>query len=86
VSKDVHLAGSNAPADEQECTLVSESCTNVPNGTLSDGEPTHWGGGDANSVDSALDEARRAWDSGHNERELRRALLDILRRLDDGWT
>jgi hypothetical protein len=85
VSEDGAFGLRAVPADEPKCTLVSNRCTNVPNGPggpIPDGEAPEIAGDAADAVTDALAAARRAWDLEHDRRALRCALLDLLCRLD----
>ena len=82
VSKDEAFGLRAVPADEPTCALVSNRCTNVPNGLVSDGEAPVAGAKPADAISVALAAAQRAWDLEHDRRALRCALLDLLRRLD----
>jgi hypothetical protein len=85
VSNDEAFGLRAVPADEPTCALVSNRCTNVPNGPsgpIPDGESPETAADAADAVPGALDAARRAWDLEHNRHALRCALLDLLRRLD----
>jgi hypothetical protein len=83
VSEDGAFRLRAVPADEPTCTLVSETCTNVPNETVSDGHPPETPADQGDWVAAALVEARRAWLEARDDRALRRALLDLARRLDE---
>ena len=80
VSEDGAFGLRAVPPDEPTCILVSRSCTNVPNEAFSDGDTP---ANQVETIDAALAEARRAWTDAHDARALRRALLDLVRRLDE---
>ena len=82
VSEDGAFGLRAVPPDEPTCTLVSGSCTNVPNEAIPDGEAPETAANPADAISAALAAAQRAWDLEHDRRALCCALLDLLRRLD----
>jgi hypothetical protein len=85
VSKDEAFGRRAVRDDEPSQALVSEGCTNVPNGPdglILDGESPEVVAAPADAITDALEAAHHAWVTAHNPRSLRRALLELLQRLD----
>jgi hypothetical protein len=86
VSEDEAFGLRAVPADEPKCTLVSESCTNVPSdGTgaaVPDGE--HEARHPVAPISLGLTQALRDWKTHHDPFAVRRALLDLICQLESG--